>query len=354
MCLIFAGLLLVGCTHNQRTEDHRTAAVTATGTGTAKADCTREWRELSLAPTRYSRVRDVFSVVAASSATNVWAGGYRGRRRVTYPLLGHWNGRRWREWRLRSPGRGTVIAVLPNGEAWTVFYSIRGPSGLLRWDGRKFLREAAPRAAVINTFTELVVTDAGLWLKAATRRGAMLFRRQGSRWVSIGKPYRDVDTLGRGPRGELWSLAFYPAKIARWSGRWTSTDLPRLHDASLTGLTLTTTGTAFAWGSEPFAGPGLLLTWNDRRWIRFDEPTFRGEEVAISSVAGSSPRDLWATATRVGYSGRARLFHRDGTSWTPIPPSDYRPDGAGGSLVMAENDLWVASESVARYGCAPR
>ena len=110
----------------------------------------RKWRRVaSPSPGRGSEL----NAVSATSASNAWAVGYTETGSSDQTLILHWNGRRWT--RVASPSMGRE--VLLNGvtatsarNAWAVGVSIARSGGaeqslILRWNGRRWSREASPQ-----------------------------------------------------------------------------------------------------------------------------------------------------------------------------------------------------------------
>src|SRR5262245_14124105 len=118
--------------------------------------------------------------VAAASARDVWAVGYRGVGAAYRSLVEHWDGNRWTVVRLpRLSGAGdglNAVDAAASGLVWAVGGSarIRGPSQPLvfRLDGRSWSSVAAPASLHGATLNGVAAWGrSGAWAVGATRTG---------------------------------------------------------------------------------------------------------------------------------------------------------------------------------------
>jgi hypothetical protein len=107
--------------------------------------------------------------VAAVSATDVWAVGFRFGTTSNRTLILHWNGRAWK--RIDSPNAGAFnnelygVAATTRANAWAVG-RVLDPAGsgsylslILRWDGSRWRVQPHPRLGTEDRFTSIAATS---------------------------------------------------------------------------------------------------------------------------------------------------------------------------------------------------
>jgi hypothetical protein len=170
--------------------------------------------------------------VAAASARDVWAVGYRDARGVLRSLVEHWDGHRWtvvRLPRLSGPGNGlNAVEATASGIVWAVGGSARarGPSEplVLRLDGRGWSSVTAPASLHSATLNGVAASGSGgAWVVGATRTGggdrAFGLRTDGQKWrVVPGDPTAalsvDLNSIWAAAPGNVWAVG------SSFDGRW--------------------------------------------------------------------------------------------------------------------------------------
>src|SRR6185437_14128266 len=61
----------------------------------------------------------------------------------------------------------------------------------------------------------------------------------------------------------------------------------------------------------------LMVHWNGSKWQRVSLPKTPGTDVELTSIAGSSPDNVWAVGARDYY---AMIMHWNGHAWRLLPP----------------------------------
>jgi hypothetical protein len=170
--------------------------------------------------------------VAATSAQDVWAVGYRDAGRVYRSLVEHWDGHRWtveRLPRLSGPGNGlNAVDAAASGVVWAVGGSTRtrGPSQplVLRLDGRSWSSVSAPgslRSATLNGVAAWGGRQA--WVVGATRSGggdrAFGLQTDGRNWrVVPSEPTAalsvDLNAIWAAAPDDVWAVG------SSFDGRW--------------------------------------------------------------------------------------------------------------------------------------
>jgi hypothetical protein len=229
--------------------------------------------------------------VAAASARDVWAVGYRDATGVYRSLVEHWDGHRWtvvRLPRLGGPGNGlNAVDVAPSGVVWAVGGSarVRGPSQplVLRADGRSWSSIPAPvslRSATLNGIAAW--GRRGAWAVGATRSGG------GDRAFSLQADGRNWRVLPVDPAGplsidlnDIWAAAADDAWAvgSSFDGRW----------------------------YRPLVEHAV-----GERWSRVPTPGIPGYDGHLMAVAGSAGGELWAVGSVSRGAGpqRVLILHR--------------------------------------------
>jgi hypothetical protein len=225
--------------------------------------------------------------VAAASARDAWAVGYRDARGVVRSLVEHWDGDRWtivRLPQLAGPGNGlNAVGMTASGVVWAVGGSARarGPSQplVLRLDGRGWSSVAAPASLHGATLNGVAAWGRrGAWVVGATRSGggdrAFSLQADGPSWrmrpidvmaaLSV-----DLNAIWAAAPGDVWAVG--SSFDGRWyrplvehgvGGRWSSVLTPRIpgYDGRLMAVAGFADGELWAVGSASRgAGPQRVL-----------------------------------------------------------------------------------------------
>lgn len=203
--------------------------------------------------------RDELMGVAAGSADNVWAVGYKGFSAV--PFVAHWNGRLW------SP------QVAPPGE----------------------------------TLSDVTARFGGVWTVGSNPFGnkhALLAVRSGSVWHTSDVPPRALLGITLRQASDGWAVGYKPGRspaflqplILHWNGSgWSKSPAPELHrSAELRAVAALSPTKAWAVGTRSFRHP-LVMKWNGQKWSVIFQPLVDGILNDITTVPGSHA--LWAVGS---------------------------------------------------------
>ena len=232
--------------------------------------------------------------VAAASARDVWAAGYRDARGVYRSLVEHWDGDRWTVVRLPplgGPGNGlNAIDAGASDVVWAVGGSAtaRGPSQplVLRLDGRSWSAVPAPTSLHGATLNGVAAQGRAAWVVGATRSGggdrAFSLETDGRNWRAVAlDPVTalsfDLNAIWAAARGDVWAVG------SSFDGRWYRP--------------LVEHGSGGPWSSVPT--PRI--------------PGYDGHLMAVDGLAGG---ELWAvgSASRGAGPQRALILHRCASS----------------------------------------
>ena len=232
--------------------------------------------------------------VAAASARDVWAAGYRDARGVYRSLVEHWDGDRWTVVRLPplgGPGNGlNAIDAGASDVVWAVGGSAtaRGPSQplVLRLDGRSWSAVPAPTSLHGATLNGVAAQGRAAWVVGATRSGggdrAFSLETDGRNWRAVAlDPVTalsfDLNAIWSAARGDVWAVG------SSFDGRW----------------------------YRPLVEHGSGGTWSSVPTPRI--PGYDGHLMAVDGLAGG---ELWAvgSASRGAGPQRALILHRCASS----------------------------------------
>jgi hypothetical protein len=267
----------------------------------------------------------VLDGIAAVSPTDIWAVGSYTDNGVGKTMILHWNGRRWTQ--MTSPnaqGNNSELAAIsatgPNN-AWTVGDYQPGGNTIRtlieHWNGRSWSTVPSPNPGQKNLLNSVAVTSAGnAWAAGNTEsnsseRGVIL-HWNGHRWGTIAAPAGPDSFLGSiaatsasnaWAAGATFSGSTEKSLILHWTGSaWKQVASPHLGGAKgrdrLDGVTAISGADIWAVGSYDLGDNAtskvLMLHWSGRSWRSVTGPALGvGDE--LFAVAGSSPRNIWAT-----------------------------------------------------------
>lgn len=229
--------------------------------------------------------------VAAASARDVWAVGYRDARGIYRSLVEHWDGQRWSIVRLprqSGPGDGlNAVGAGASGVVWAVGGSARdrGPTQplALRLDGPGWSPVPAPASLHSATLNGVAVSGGrGAWVVGATRSGggdrAFSLQTDGQHWRVVpvdlaGALSVDLNAIWMAAPDDAWAVG------SAFDGRW----------------------------YRPLVEHGVL-----GRWSRVPVLAPRGYDSRLMAVAGLADGQLWAvgSAARAAGPQRVLIVHR--------------------------------------------
>ena len=232
--------------------------------------------------------------VAAASARDVWAVGYRDAKGVYRSLVEHWDGYRWtvvRLPRLGGPGNGlNAVGAAASGAVWAVGGSARahGPSQplVLRLDGPSW--SSVPAPASLHSATLNGVAASGrraAWVVGTTRSGgdrAFSLQTDGRNWRvvpidPVAALSADLNAIWAAAPDDVWAVG------SSFDGRW----------------------------YRPLVEHGAR-----GRWSRVPVPGIPGYDSHLMAVTGFAGGELWAAGSASRGAGplRVLILHRCASS----------------------------------------
>ncbi len=266
------------------------------------------------------------NAAAASSATNAWAVGEAGiinygpndsNRTVHGAVLEHWNGKAWKIQRNPKPGQAFYgITATTASNAWAVGVALHTGQALIEhWNGKawKIQRNPSPRSAVLDAVTATSATSA--WAVGYT--------------IHTGR-----------------------ALIEHWNGKsWKIQRNPSPRSALLDAVTAISATDAWAVGSV-YTPSGLfrtlILRWNGKSWkVPSPNPAGLSGDNRLLGVTAASATSAWA----VGYKApnqaprHTLVEHWNGKAWkiqkSPDPAGSRRATVLYGVTATSATHAWT-------------
>ena len=288
---------------------------------------------------------NVLTAVAAVSANDVWAVGYRNSQ----TLILHWNGANWAVVPSPSPGiysrLAGVAAVGPN-DAWAVGlsspYEEKETPLTLHWDGTAWTVVPSPSFAIfdeLRAVTAIAPNDAwaggGISGNGASY-GPLALHWDGTAWTRVpisGTSWGRINGVAAAAANDVWAVTD-GGQTLHWNGTQWST-VPNPGGARLLSVAAITANDAWAVGSST-AGSAVTLHWDGAQWT--DVPNTGN--AGLSGVAALGAADVWAVG--------GNAIHWQGNTWTPTPLPAFTSTAntLRGVAARAGNDVWA----VGNYG----
>jgi hypothetical protein len=272
------------------------------------------------APT-VGRGYNAFNAVAAVSATDVWAVGYRTPvyyTWITFPLIEHWNGSAWSIVPSPFSGQGELKAIvaIAADDVWAVGSRTANPYGslLLHYDGSAWsvVQDGHPADGTqINGVT--ATSSDSVWFGGSTPAldgtlDTFVERWTGSGFVQEATPsvdeYSDFAALSAEPSGTVWGVGWQSPDLgyfefaARSDGdTWSMQEVPGgPANNNLYGVLALSATKAWAVGYDTTGAFPLILTWSGSTWVEDPNPD---QQCCALWAIGRAGNQLWAVGDDV-------------------------------------------------------
>jgi hypothetical protein len=380
IALITSGLLCA-CTSDGITRPSLQPSVSA-----APVPCRSGWHVAAGAAPAGDRW-DRLVAIAASASDNVWAVGERlPDPRHVFPLLEHWDGRRWANSAGAPLGERqanlTSVAALSSDDAWAVgnFESVGPvpPAPLIEhWNGRSWSLQPTHaltrlKGALPQTLASVVaLAPDDVWVSGHGVRGSgpfdVFLHWNGASWKLIPGPHvisprlgsAWMQTLGTDHRGRVWAVggwvrgqseAGVPAGgiVERWNGHQWEVDRRAAWRKPLTMVAPVAPDDVWAitGGSFTIAGGGYgvdpvqVLHWNGRTW-RVELSLVGTSSVDLTGLVAVSADEAYVIGQDTS-TKHPVIKHWDGIRWLNVPrgpPARIQPPGSIGMTLTSEGSI---------------
>jgi hypothetical protein len=340
----------------------KTGAADKSTVSAAPVPCGASW-SVTASPVPSSDRWDHLVAIAGAASDDVWAVGNRGTDpRHVFPLLEHWDGRRWTYSAGASLGGRqallTSVAALSADDAWAVGYTLGSkPSTPLieQWDGRSW--SLAPTRALTRlttvwpqTLTSVAaVGPHDVWVLGTpgSNSSDVYLHWDGSSWRLFRGPdisphfgSAAMQLIAADHHGNLWAAGGWMrgygeagvpggGTVERWSGRLWAVDRQAAWRKPLTRLAPVApddlwaiTGGGFTTAGTYGISPVEVLHWNGRTWtvlLSFAKRSSTG----LTGLAAVSADDAYVSGP-YGSTSQPSVRHWDGTRWRDIPRGPTR------------------------------
>lgn len=289
---------------------------------------------------RDDTISELYSV-AGTSATDVWAVGSSNDGKLpSRTLIQHWDGAAWSIVPSPSPDnqfnelRG--VAAISANDAWAVGY--RGGTKnqtpietfILHWDGLSWTQVTSPNVSdgANQLFSITAISAGDIWAVGSVSGGPLALHWNGSAWSVVpvgvgsglstesfaavtGSSANDVWAVGKG-QGIFSNQKF--ATIRHWDGsRWTeklcraaSASNPPLGfegggpDAYFTGVSAAASNDVWAVGVRG-SGP-MILHWDGQAWTEVTHPRAFPNAAVLNAVNASATGAAWSVGIEIDVS----------------------------------------------------
>lgn len=303
--------------------------------------------------------------VAALSASQMWAVGYRPGNNLDQPLVQRWDGTRWNIEAtpiIGSLGSGlnsrlNGVTDLSPSNVWAVG-EVRSTDAaqtlIMHWDGSSWSRIVSPNlSSGYNVLYNVAAISANdIWAVGSNGVRSIAIHWNGTAWTIIPTPtvgayadyLVDVNAIAS---NNVWAVGRYLSSglaqtlILHWNGTsWNQVSSPNgvRGTGQLKAIAAASSTDIWAVGDDSI--DSLTLHWNGTSWSRVPSPNSGGGANYLTGVATITSNDVWA----VGYDPYKPLsLHWDGVSWRSIP---MQGDTSTGNYIqsvaaLSATDVWA-------------
>jgi len=300
---------------------------------------------------------DVLNAVAASSATDAWAVGYKSiGRNPSFTLIEHWNGTRWTRVASPSPGEGAVLSgvvAFSRHNAWAVGSGSSDKVLIEHWTGSRWL--VAPTGASPGTLNSIsAISPSDMWAAGcgdpACASTTLIEHWNGRNWKRVPSPnpggtgVRHSSVLlgiSAISRSNVWAVGYFNKTglhgfaprtlVEHWNGTsWKQVSSPNPGGPqemnTLNGVVATSAKAAMAVGdvrnvrNSSVTDHPLAMRWNGVRWRRVFTPNQPQAIETLNSVSATSSSNAWAVGDFSNSPATEPLIqHWNGTAWKTVP-----------------------------------
>ena len=321
--------------------------------------------------------------VAAISANDVWAVGYRidllGGQPLT--LFEHWNGTTWSIVKSPSPGTSSNflsgIAAVSTSDVWAVgsFSNNTNSSQTLieHWNGSKWsiVKSPNPVGGPFNNLSEIaIISPSNIWAVGNsgnnTSSQTLTEHWNGSKWSIVKSPnpgtssgylsgVAAVSTSDVWAVGSSFNSSSNSTLVEHWNGsKWSivKSPSPGTQGSFLNGVTAVSANNVWAVGDSfnSTSSPTLIEHWNGSKWSVVKSPNPTGSPGSVlDSVVAVSASDIWAVGNYIAPTRTQTLIeHWNGSKWSVVK-SPNAPGATNNALlgiaIVSASDIWAVGFS---------
>jgi hypothetical protein len=287
--------------------------------------------------------RDSLVAIAGSASDDVWAVGDRlPNKRQVFPLLEHWDGRRWAYFSGAPLGGRqaflTSVTATASDDVWAVgnFASVgpRPPAPLIEhWNGRSWSLQPTDALKRLKSALPYTVTS----VSALAPNNV---------WV-LGTPGSNSSDVYLHWNGTSWQLFRGPDLISQRLGSAAMQVIATDHRKRLWAV-----GGWVGLGETGFPRGGIVERWAGRRWVVDRHAAWREP---LTMVAPVGPDDVWAITggsfTTAGTYGLSpvQVLHWNGHTWkVKLSRGGASSVAPAGLVAVSANNAYVMGATTQR------
>jgi hypothetical protein len=299
-----------------------------------------------------------YSAVIAAAKDNAWVFGGTNPGGPSAPAAEHWNGKRWRAWRLPAGLDGFIVAAAASSPSnvWAV-----GQAYALRWNGLRWtVAKSWNQTGGITSVAAINGSDVWVFGPSSFSGEASVgtWHYNGRSWARASGIANAIYRASAVSPGNIWAITVSPhgGSVLRYNGSaWSEVQAANsaLADTQLNDVLAASSGNVWVSGTTPAnAADGRLVLahWNGQRWKRFVAPwpVQQTERFATDGAHG-----VWIPVVTGGDSPATWIVHLSHTArWTRTKIAAGRDDVGVGDLALIPGTtaVWGAGGLVTTVG----
>jgi hypothetical protein len=300
-----------------------------------------------------------YSAVIAAAKDNAWVFGGTNPGGPSSPAAEHWNGKRWRAWRLPAGLDGFIVAAAASSPSnvWAV-----GQGYALRWDGLRWsVAKSWNQAGGITSVAAISGSDVWVFGSSSFSGEASVgaWHYDGRTWARASGIADAIYRASAVSPGNIWAITVSPdgGSVLHYNGSaWSEVQAASsaLADTQVNDVLAVSSGNVWVSGTTPAnAADGRLVLahWNGQRWKRFVAPwpVQQTERFTTDGAHG-----VWIPVVTGGDSPATWILHLSNSGgWTRTKIAAGRGDGVGvGDLALIPGTaaVWGAGGLVTTVG----
>ncbi len=307
--------------------------------------------------------------VAAVSANDVWAVGYRWRGDAYGPIAEHWDGTTWSFMdlpRLEDDAYLFGVAAVAADDVWAVGSSALPLAHTLieHWDGSRWSIVPSPSPSPFRNqlFDAVAISSDDVWAvgDGAHEGGdvSLILHWDGHGWTSVrppnlGKGIDHLESVDGVAANDVWAVGQWTtgedgvvqSLTLHWDGSsWTQVEaVPHQPNPNyLTAVSAIAADTVLAVGGSNWGTATLAIRWDGERWIRDATDRLRHTSHFLKDVSADPAGDAWMVGYYLDDWQRTEVQQWNGTAWYQVrSPNSGAISWLEGVITVSLDEAWA-------------